>query len=89
MSTPVMAIDSGANLSQAISVMSQNRIRRLVVLDNGKLSGIITHSDIYSNFARSDSRHPDLTPEPRSLTNVLVRDVAKANPYSVDYRRAP
>lgn len=88
MSTPVMAIDSAANLSQAVSVMSQNRIRRLVVLDNGKLSGIITHGDVYSNFARIDERHPELTPEPRSLNDVLVRDVAKSNPFSIDYDSA-
>jgi CBS domain-containing protein len=84
-STPVMAIDSNANLSQAVSVMSQNRIRRLVVIDGGRLSGIITHGDIYSKFARLNERQPELTPEPRSLNNVLVRDVANSNPHSTEY----
>jgi len=85
MSTPVMAIDSAANLSQAVSIMSQNRIRRLVVMDKGKLFGIITHGDIYSNFARIDERHPELTSEPRSLNNVLVSAVANTNPYQIEY----
>jgi predicted transcriptional regulator len=84
-STPVLAIDSGANLSQAVSVMSQNRIRRLIVMDGGKLAGIITQGDIYSKFARIDERQPELTPEPRSLNNVLVGDVANANPHSAEY----
>jgi CBS domain-containing protein len=85
MTTPVMAIDAGANLSQAVSIMGQNRIRRLVVLDGGKLAGILTQGDVYSKFARLDERHPEMTPEPRSLNNVLVRDVANANPHSADF----
>ena len=86
MSTPVLAIDAGASLSQAMSVMSQNKITRLIVVDGGKPFGLITHKDIYSNFARADSRHPELTPEPRSLSDVTVRQVARTETHSIDYQ---
>jgi len=85
MSMPVLTIETSANLSQAINAMTQNKVRKLVVLDRGKLFGIITHKDIYENFARVNERHPELTAEPRSLNNVSVKEVAKTTLYSVDY----
>lgn len=85
MSTPVMAIDANASLSQAASTMSQNRVRRLIVMDGGKLFGILTQRDIYSNFASIDGRLPEMAPEPKSLGGVKVREVANTNPYSADY----
>jgi predicted transcriptional regulator len=86
MSTPVLAIDADASLSQAMSVMSQNKITRLIVVDGGRPFGLITHKDIYSSFARVDTRHPELTPEPRSLSGVNVRSLARTETHSIDYR---
>jgi predicted transcriptional regulator len=85
MTTPVMAIDASANMSQAVSVMAQNKIRRLVVMDKGKLFGILTQGEIYSDFARLNERLPELTPQPRSLNDVPIKNVANTNPYFVDY----
>lgn len=86
MSTPVLAIDADASLSQAVSVMSQNKITRLIVIDKGRFFGLITHKDIYAGFARVDTRHPELIAEPRSLINVTVRELARTEIHSIDYR---
>ncbi|MDI6785992.1 MAG: CBS domain-containing protein [bacterium] len=46
MSHPVQTIPVGTSLYKAISIMAQNRIRRLVVVDkNGKIKGLITQYD--------------------------------------------
>ncbi|MDH5815929.1 MAG: CBS domain-containing protein [Candidatus Nezhaarchaeota archaeon] len=46
MSTPLITIEPEAPLTAAMSKMVRNKIRRLVVLNRGKLVGIITERDI-------------------------------------------
>jgi CBS domain-containing protein len=46
MSTPLITIEPQAPLTTAMSMMAKNRIRRLVVLDKGKLVGIVTERDV-------------------------------------------
>lgn len=45
MSKPVMTIDSQAKLAEVHKLMHDKRIRRLPVVDNGKLVGIVTLLD--------------------------------------------
>ncbi len=46
MSAPVVAIHPHAEVAEAARVMSDRKIRRLAVVDNGKLVGVITENDI-------------------------------------------
>lgn len=46
MSTDVLTIDLNANVNEAFRIMKEKDIRRLPVLDQGKLAGIITLSDL-------------------------------------------
>ena len=46
MSSPVISIAPGADIEAAASLMLQKKIDRLAVVDNGKLTGIITREDI-------------------------------------------
>ena len=46
MSKPVVTIKSGANITDAAKLMNQRKIRRLAVMENGKLMGILTMKDI-------------------------------------------
>lgn len=46
MSKPVMTIDPGINITEASKIMAKNNLRRLPVMKNGKLAGIITNKDI-------------------------------------------
>lgn len=87
MSTPVIAINANANVSQAIHEMSQNKIARLVVLDKGKLSGIITQKDIAGMFTKSEDRLPEKEHSVYAPANVLVSNVAKSSVYSINYDR--
>lgn len=51
MSAPIISIDSEALLSEAAKVMSSNRVRRLAVIKDGKLQGMLTASDIARHLA--------------------------------------
>src|SRR2546426_2129773 len=46
MSKPVVTIKSGANVTDAAKLMNQRKIRRLAVMEDGKLMGILTMKDI-------------------------------------------
>lgn len=45
-SAPVVTVDAGADVSTAAETMIANAVRRLVVLDEGELAGIVTLDDI-------------------------------------------
>ena len=46
MSTPIITIDPDADVTEAAMTMVRNRIRRLPVVEQGKLVGILTTSDL-------------------------------------------
>jgi len=46
MSSPVKTIHPHESIEDAAKLMAENRIRRLVVLEKGKLLGIVTENDI-------------------------------------------
>lgn len=46
MSSPAVTISPGDDIEDAASMMLQKKIDRLAVVDNGKLTGIITREDI-------------------------------------------
>ncbi|VVB76694.1 CBS domain protein [uncultured archaeon] len=84
-SMPLLAIDADATVPQAINVMSQNGVKKLAVMDKGKVYGIIVHKDIFANYARSSDRMPELTSDPISFNKVSVRDAARTDVFSIDY----
>ncbi len=46
MSSPPITIDANATLPEACDILRQHRIRRLPVMQNGKLVGIVTRGDL-------------------------------------------
>jgi CBS domain-containing protein len=49
MSKSVITIDQGESIDNAALVMTEKKIKRLPVIDKGKLIGIITATDIVAN----------------------------------------
>lgn len=87
MSAPVIAIDSGASVAQAKSTMNSYKVNRLVVVQQKKLYGIITYSDIIKNFTTLAIRVPSPT-DTRKLdkaSSVSVGDTSVRNVYTVGY----
>ncbi|GIU71318.1 MAG: hypothetical protein KatS3mg003_0797 [Candidatus Nitrosocaldaceae archaeon] len=57
-SKPVITIDANAKVSEAIALMSKHNIRRLVVLDNHKIIGIITQMSAVGNIKTHEEPMP-------------------------------
>ena len=49
MSKKVITIESEEKIEEAIGIMSENKIKRLPVMQDGKLAGIITATDIIAH----------------------------------------
>lgn len=45
-STSLVKIDAGADVAEAAKLMGQRKIKKLLVTEDGKISGIISQSDI-------------------------------------------
>lgn len=54
MTSPVTTVESETDLDEATALMSEKRIRRLPVVDRGKLVGILTASDILCFLPQMD-----------------------------------
>ena len=54
MTTPVLTIDSAAALPAAARELAHANVRRLFVVDEGKLVGVLARRDVLRGFLRSD-----------------------------------
>jgi signal-transduction protein with cAMP-binding, CBS, and nucleotidyltransferase domain len=79
MSSPVLAIDSHASLAQALSSMVRSKVNRLVVLENGRFTGIITNHDIHARYTRGDERLPGQNTRMYKPSNIAVDSVMEKN----------
>lgn len=87
MSTPVIAIDHNATVSQALTAMKEHKVYRLVVVENGKLFGILTYKDIARYGMVSSGRMPKftaMTGMPNFSNSDKVNDIAERNVQSVE-----
>jgi len=55
MTTPSVTIDADQSVAEAARVMVDSNVKRLPVLVDGKLTGIVSRADIVRAFTRSDS----------------------------------
>ena len=85
MSAPVISVSSDANLAQAESLMEKNKIARLVVIDGGSISGLLSQRDILEMYSKPQERLPELKQNSFSLANVTVKSVMKMPIYTIDY----
>jgi len=68
--TTPLAVSLGAPLADAISLMRENRVGCVLIVDGGTLVGIITERDLLMKLADTDLERPvdDLmTPDPETL----------------------
>jgi CBS domain-containing protein len=69
MNRTVRTIDPNASIQQAAELMSKYRIGSLIVVEKGKLAGIITEHDILSKVVA----------QAKDVNNVKVKDVMTRN----------
>jgi CBS domain-containing protein len=74
MTTPVITIAPSASLWDALQLMQQNRIRRLPIVQNEKLMGIITEKDVVKAIANNRSMLSEIQDKlPTSAASVIER----------------
>ncbi|MGC8651913.1 MAG: CBS domain-containing protein [Candidatus Micrarchaeia archaeon] len=84
MSTPVLALSYQASLAQAEAAMRENKVNRLVVIDeNSSVRGIITHYDIIKNFAKTEERLPEMKTVSYSPANVQIGGIMESNAQTI------
>ncbi len=52
MSSPLITINHDESISSAVKIMSSKKIRKLAVSENGKITGIVTSTDIVNHIAK-------------------------------------
>ncbi len=84
MTSPALGIDSKASIAQASSAMADRNVNRLLVLDNGKLAGLITRHDLISKMTVIDERYPDMKSRRYSPSNITIESIMEKSPVSID-----
>ncbi|WP_037310014.1 CBS domain-containing protein [Amycolatopsis orientalis] len=54
MTTPVVTIDAGESVGTAATRLGKKGVRRLFVVEDGKLTGVVSRRDLLATFRRSD-----------------------------------
>lgn len=49
MSAPIITVDPNASIGEAMELMTLKSVRRLFVLENGKIMGRITQTELFNN----------------------------------------
>lgn len=70
MTTPAITVGRTRSGAAAATLMTEHRVKRLPVIEDGRLVGIVTRSDLVRAFARSDEEI-----ERDIRENILVRDL--------------
>jgi CBS domain-containing protein len=71
MAAPAICIDESAGIEEAGALMSQHRIKRLPVLRDGAVVGVVTRADLLRFFA------PEAPPQPRPVTPEFFEEVVE------------
>ncbi|OXM50402.1 CBS domain-containing protein [Amycolatopsis alba] len=54
MTTPAVTIEAGTSLSAAAARLAEKAVRRLFVVEDGRLVGVVSRRDLLSSFRRTD-----------------------------------
>ncbi len=87
MSTPLIAIDANATVSQTRNAMRNNKVNRLAVLDGNSFVGIVTNYDLVKGYLKMNERLPERKSYTSSPSNLRLSDIVQRNPRTIDQSR--
>lgn len=87
MSSPLIAIDVNATVSQTRNIMRSNKINRLAVLDGNRLLGLVTNYDLIGGYLKTNERLPEMKSYTYTPSNIRLSDVVQRNPRTIDQSR--
>jgi CBS domain-containing protein len=74
MTSPAMGVSPDASLADIVALMRKERIKRVLVLDGGKLAGIVTRTDLLRALhAREALPTGAVPPDDRALRETILR----------------
>jgi acetoin utilization protein AcuB len=82
MSKPVVTVDVKASMQEAMDLLKEKRIRRLVATDKGRLAGIVTDRDL-KRASASDATSLDIHELLYLLSKIKVESIMTRNPITV------
>ncbi|MDE1827792.1 MAG: CBS domain-containing protein [Candidatus Micrarchaeota archaeon] len=90
MSAPVVAIDKESSVSQAKSTMESRKVNKIIVVDGGKIFGILSYNDILSEFTELNARQTTEKKTKAYLDKIgttSVSDICSRQVYRIDHSR--
>ena len=82
MTSPVVSISSDTGLSEAHKIMADNKVRRLPVVDNNKLIGIISLNDVLG-AKPSDASSLSIWELNYLVANLKIKDIMCSTVFSI------
>ncbi len=83
MTSPAIGVSEGTALEQARAVMENNGINRLLVVRNGKLTGLLTYFSLLQGGKTIDERLPLMKMRTRGTKDVDISEIAEKSPKTV------
>jgi CBS domain-containing protein len=78
MHSPVTTIEPSMTLPAAVKTMKEQNIRRLIVMRDGKIAGIVTQTDFTRMLSKLFSSYP-VSPE-LTVEHIMHKDILTVNP---------
>jgi predicted transcriptional regulator len=88
MSKPLITISKDSSIRDAIQIMQQKNIRRIVIVDKEKMVGIITEKDIFRSITNNRDLIPSLLGDNLLIEHKTVYDQIGQHWFSDILRRA-
>jgi acetoin utilization protein AcuB len=82
MSTTVVTVEESDTLSVAINTLKRNRIRRMPVMKDGKLVGIVSDRDL-KEASPSKATSLDIWELHYLMSNIKIKDIMTRKPFTV------
>lgn len=83
MTTPVVTATANATLPSLAALLEEKRIKRVPIVDDGRLVGIVSRANLLHGIAaaptRSDADAPEPAPEPRHRSTRLTDSTIRAS----------
>ena len=88
MSSPLVGVDVKSTVTQAKTVMRDNKLNRLAVLEGDRLVGIVTNYDLIAQYLKPQERLPERKNYTYNPSNITLQSVVQRNPRSMDQGRS-
>ncbi|MFH1306999.1 MAG: CBS domain-containing protein [Candidatus Micrarchaeota archaeon] len=85
MSSPIMTVDAYASSSVANTIMREGNVRRLAVLENGRLVGVVSVFDLLPTRMRHESKIPRIKGKGKKSTDLPVYSFMKKEVETISF----